>query len=136
VGGNTIGAPTLSVDTVTDKAGRDEDSDVTQSDKEFSMADIDRSAQFDRISDEAKTASDKLKAANQSTRDRLESDLDCARDRAAAAADRINDKADAAGDKASSEWHEIRAKVKANAKKGQDHLDARLAETDAEMAED
>jgi hypothetical protein len=107
------------------------------------MADIDLSAQFDRISGQAKTASDKLKAANQSTRDRLESYVDSARDRAAAAADRINDKADAAGDKASSEWHEIRAqsqahvaRVKANATKGHDHLDARLAETDAEMAED
>jgi hypothetical protein len=49
------------------------------------MADIDRSAQFDRISDQAKTASDKLKAANQSTRDRPESDVDSARDRPAAA---------------------------------------------------
>ena len=36
------------------------------------MTDIDLNAQFDKIADKAKGASDKLKAAGQSTRDRLE----------------------------------------------------------------
>ena len=36
------------------------------------MTDIDLSAQFDKISDKAKSASDKLKVAGQSTRDRLQ----------------------------------------------------------------
>ena len=57
------------------------------------MADIDLSTQFDKISDKAKIASDKLKAANNKTRERLESDVTDARDRASAAADRLNDKA-------------------------------------------
>jgi hypothetical protein len=107
------------------------------------MAGIDLNAQFDRISDQAKTASDKLKAANQSARDRLETDANSARDRAAAAADRLNDKAVAAKEKASSQWQEMHenwhahvAKVRANARKRQDHIDAHLSAADADMAED
>ena len=38
------------------------------------MTDIDLGAQFDKISDKAKSASDKLKAANQGAKDRLETD--------------------------------------------------------------
>jgi hypothetical protein len=107
------------------------------------MADIDLSAQFDKISDKAKSASDNLKAAGQGTRDRLESDVISARDRASAAADRLNDKAVDAKDKASSQWQEMHAnwhahvaKVKASAKKRQDHIDAGFAANDADLAED
>ena len=81
------------------------------------MTDIDLSAQFDKISEKAKNASDKLKAARQGTRDRLESDVISARDRASAAADRFNDKAVDAKDKASSQWQEMRAKWQAHVAK-------------------
>jgi hypothetical protein len=107
------------------------------------MAGIDLNAQFDKISDQAKEASDKLKAANQSAKDRLETDVNSARDRASAAADRLNDKAVGAKDKAASQWQEMHAnwhahvsKVKANARKRHDHLDAHLSAADADMAED
>ena len=81
------------------------------------MADIDLSTQFDKISDKAKIASDKLKAANNSTKERLESDVISARDRASAAADRLNDKAVDAKDTASSQWHEMRATWQAHVAK-------------------
>src|SRR5262245_2871882 len=71
------------------------------------MADIDLSAQFDKISERAKIAAAKVKAARQSTRDQLESDAASARDRDSAAADRLKGKAAAAGDKAPSHWQEM-----------------------------
>ena len=99
------------------------------------MTDIDLSAQFDKISDKAKSASDKLKAAGQGTRDRLETDVVDARDRASAAADRLNDKA-------SSQWQEVRAKwqahvakVKSNVRDTHDRIDADLAANDGDLAE-
>jgi hypothetical protein len=107
------------------------------------MTNIDLNAQFEKISDKAKTASDKLKDAGQSTRERLETDVISARDRAGAGADRLNDKAVDAKDKAASQWQEVHAKwqahvakVKANVEDKQDRLDADFAADDADLAED
>ena len=52
------------------------------------MADGDLRANFDKISDKAKAATDELKAAGHRTREQLETDVAGARDRATAAADR------------------------------------------------
>ncbi|HEY2502299.1 MAG TPA: hypothetical protein VGI68_13005 [Mycobacterium sp.] len=46
------------------------------------MANIDLSAQFDKISDRAKADTEKVKAAGQRTRDQLEDDVASARERA------------------------------------------------------
>ena len=94
------------------------------------MSDADLKAQFEKISDTARTATDKVKAAGQRTRDQLEADVDSAHERATAAADRMKDKADAARDDASYEWQEIRekwhahvAKARARAHKKKDDED-------------
>src|SRR3954468_3505830 len=104
---------------------------ITEPTRRNPMTDIDLSAQFDKISEKAKTAGDKLKEANQSTRDRLHTDAAEAHDRASAAAERLNDKAGDVKAKASSEWHGIRAKwqahvsaAKANITDKQNRLDA------------
>ena len=106
------------------------------------MSDADLKAQFEKISDTARTATDKVEAAGQRTRDQLEADVDAAHERATAAADRMKDKADAARDNASSEWQEIRekwhahvAKVRARAHKKKDQIDAHNAAMDADMTE-
>jgi hypothetical protein len=106
------------------------------------MADTDLSAQFEKISDDAKIATDKLKAASQKTRDQLETDAVHARDKASAAADQFKDTVDAAGAGASSQWREIRANwrahvasVRTSARKKKDHLDADEAAMNANMAE-
>ena len=74
------------------------------------MADGDLNTQFEKISDKAKAAADKLKAANERTRDQLESDVATARESADAAADRLKAKADDAKDTASSHWQQLRGK--------------------------
>src|SRR5215510_11351958 len=74
------------------------------------MANGDLSTQFEKISDKAKAAADKLKAANGRTRDQLESDVADARQSAEAAADGLKAKADDAGDAASSHWRQLRGK--------------------------
>src|SRR6185312_16462664 len=79
-------------------------------DKGDFMSDTDLKAQFGKISDTAKAATDKVKAAGERTRDQLEADVAAARDRIDAAADRMHGKADAVRDNASSEWQEIRDK--------------------------
>ena len=106
------------------------------------MSDTDLKAQFGKISDTAKAATDKVKAAGERTRDQLEADVAAARDRIDAAADRMNGKADAVRDNASSEWQEIRDKwhahvatVRACAHKKKDQIDAYNAAVDADMAE-
>ena len=75
--------------------------------KELPMADSDLGAQFEKVSDKAKAATDKLKDATSRTRDQLQSDVAGARDKAVAAADQFKDKADAAQARASSQWQEI-----------------------------
>jgi hypothetical protein len=67
------------------------------------VADTDLSAEFEKISDKAKAASDELKSAGHRTRDQLEADVASARQKATAAADQVQDKADAARHKASSQ---------------------------------
>jgi hypothetical protein len=105
------------------------------------MADTGLSAPFEKISDNARTATDKLKAASQKTRDQFETDAAHARDTASAAADQFKETADAAGAGASSQRREIRAdwrahvaSVRTSAKK-KDHLDADEAAMNADMAE-
>jgi hypothetical protein len=105
------------------------------------MSDADLKAQFEKISDSAKTATDKVKAAGERTRDQLEADVAAAGARATAAADRIKDKADAARDDASSEWQEIRdkwdahvAKVRARAHEKKNQIDAHNAAVEADIA--
>jgi hypothetical protein len=66
------------------------------------MAGADLRTQFEKISDSAKAANDKVKAAGKKTRDQLDTDLASAKAKASAAANRLSKKADAAEDKASS----------------------------------
>jgi hypothetical protein len=106
------------------------------------MSDADLKARFEKISDTAKTAADKVEAAGERTRDQLEADVAAARTRANAAADRIKVKADTARDNASSEWQEIRdswdahvAKVRTRAQAKKHKLDAHNAAVDADMVE-
>jgi hypothetical protein len=60
------------------------------------MERTDLGTEFEKISDKAKTATDKLKAANLRNKDQLETDVARARDKAAATADQFKHKADAA----------------------------------------
>ena len=106
------------------------------------MSDADLKAQFEKISDTARTATDKVKAAGERTREQLEADVDSAHERATAAADRMKDKADGARDNASSEWQEMRekwhahvAKARVRAHKKKDQIDAHNAAMDADMTE-
>jgi hypothetical protein len=106
------------------------------------MSDADLKAQFEKISDTAKTATDKVQAAGQRTRDQLEADVAAARARANAAADRIKDRADTARDSVSSEWHEMRdkwdahvAKVRTRAQDKKHKVDAHNAAVDADIVE-
>jgi len=82
------------------------------------MSANDPSAQLDKISEKARRASEKLKAAGNRTKDRLQADVVSARGRASAAADRLNDKAVDARSKAASQWREIRAKWDTSVAKG------------------
>jgi hypothetical protein len=107
------------------------------------MAGIDLGGQFEKISDRAWAAADNLKDAQQRTRERLEFDVDFARDRATTAADRVRDDVAAAGDRASSQWREVREKwaahvanVRGRIREKKGHLDADVAERDANRAED
>jgi hypothetical protein len=104
------------------------------------MADV--SAQFEKISDKAKTATDKIKSASQSTREKLDADVARARVKASEAADQFKDKAHTAREKTSSRWQEMRgkwqahvAKVRADAKKKKHQLDVHEAARDANEAE-
>ena len=106
------------------------------------MADGDLSTQFEKISDKAKAAADKLKAANERTRDQLESDVASARESADAAADRLKAKADDARDTASSHWQQLRGKwqahvaeVRARADRAKAKVDADGAAMDADLTE-
>ena len=63
------------------------------------MAGADLSAQFEKISDNVKTANDKIKAAGTKTKDQLEADLASARAKASATADQLSEKAEGAHEK-------------------------------------
>jgi hypothetical protein len=106
------------------------------------MTDVDVRANFEKISDKAKAASDELKDAGHRSRDQLETDVAKARDRATAAADKVEAKAGAARDDASSQWQAVReswrahvTKARAGVKSAEDKLDARQAARDADWAE-
>jgi hypothetical protein len=106
------------------------------------MERTDLGTEFEKISDKAKTATDKLKAANLRNKDQLETDVARARDKAAATAGQFKHKADGAHDQASSQWQEIRGKwqahvtkVRTNVKNKQARFDAKEAATDADIAE-
>ncbi len=106
------------------------------------MAEIDLSVQFEKISDTAKTASDKLKSANLRTRDQLETDVVRARDKATAAEHQFEHEADDAHSEASSQWQDIRdrwqadvAKARAAVEKNKAQLDVTEAMMDAGEAE-
>ena len=103
------------------------------------MADTDLSARFEKISDSAKTATDKVKAAGQRSKEQLETDVASARDKATAAADQFKDKAAAAR---SSQWDEVRgtwqthvAKVRPDVKVKKVKFHAKEAAEDADRAE-
>jgi hypothetical protein len=106
------------------------------------MSDADLRAQFEKIADTARTATDKVEAARQRRRDQLEADVATAHESATAAADRMKDQADAARDDGSSDWQEIReewrahvVKIQARAHKKKDQLDAHDVATDANVTE-
>jgi hypothetical protein len=104
------------------------------------MADGDLSTQFEKISDMAKSAADKLKATNERTGDQLESDVADARHGAEAAADCLRAKADDAADAASSHCQQLRGKWQAHvadvhARAERARMDADGAAVDADMTE-
>jgi hypothetical protein len=68
----------------------------------FLMANTDLSTQFEKISDQEKTATQHLLAASQHTTDQLAVDAAGARDRATAAANQLQDNTDGARNKVSS----------------------------------
>ncbi|HTQ22969.1 hypothetical protein [Mycobacterium sp.] len=110
--------PTLSVLTMTvNAAGKTIDKSRSRT-LGVPMSANDPSAQLDKISEKARRASEKLKAAGNRTKDRLQADVVSARGRASAAADRLNDKAVDARSKAASQWREIRAKWDTSVAKG------------------
>jgi hypothetical protein len=110
--------------------------------KETLMTQADVSTRFEKISDNAKAATNHLKAAGQKTKDQLESEIASARDRATAKADQIKGKTDVARDEASSQWHELRdkwhahvAKMREDIEKKKDQYDAHEAANDADRAQ-
>jgi hypothetical protein len=110
--------------------------------KEFLMADTDLSQQFEKVSDRAKAAADKVKAANAHARDQLQADAAAAREKATEANDEMKAKAGAQHAKASSHWQDVRAKwqehvakVRQDAKNRKEKLDAKEAARDSDWAE-
>lgn len=106
------------------------------------MSDIDLSAQFQTISDQAKVATEKITAANHQANDQLQSDIAGARDKATAAADRLKAKAgatrheEASGwDQIVDDWHAHIAKVRAQVKGKRAQLNADEAAMLADMDE-
>ena len=102
----------------------------------------DLSAEFEKISDRAKDATDHLRAASQRTKDQLAVDAARARNKATAAANQLKGEAVGARNTASSHWQEMRGKWKAHvaevhARVGEkaDKLDARASGVDADIAE-
>jgi hypothetical protein len=82
--------------------------------KEFLVANTDLSTQFEKISDQAETATQHLRAASQRNRDQLAVDAADARDKATAAANQLKDNAVGAHIKVSSHWQQIRDKWQAH----------------------
>jgi hypothetical protein len=82
--------------------------------KEFLVANTDLSTQFEKISDQAETATQHLRAASQRNRDQLAVNAADARDKATAAANQLKDNAVGAHNKVSSHWQQIRDKWQAH----------------------
>jgi hypothetical protein len=106
------------------------------------MADDDLSAQFERISDKARSAADTLRAAGQRSKDQLEKDVASAQERAVAATDHLKAKADDARDTASSHWQQVRenwhahvVQTRARANKAKTKIDAGGAAMDVDLTE-
>jgi hypothetical protein len=95
------------------------------------MSDAGLEAQFEKIADTARSATEKVEAAGQRTRDQLEADVAAAHERATAAAVRRKDKSDAAGDTASSEWQEVREKWNAHVAKVRAHAHEKMGQIEA-----
>jgi predicted Holliday junction resolvase-like endonuclease len=74
------------------------------------MAEVDRNAQFQKISSKVEAAREKTTAAWQKTRDELASEVANAKDKAVETAGNLENKAETARDEASEHWHEIRGK--------------------------
>jgi hypothetical protein len=87
--------------------------------KECLMAGNDFSAQFEKISDKAKTATNTLRAAGDKTKDKLAADAAAAAEKATAAANRFKDEADGDREKVSSQWQDLRDKWQAHVAKVQ-----------------
>jgi hypothetical protein len=102
--------------------------------EEFLMADTDFSKQFDKVSDSAKAAADKVREASAHTRDQLEADADAAREKATKTADQLKEKAAGAHEKASSQWQEVRANWRDHVTKMKQDLERRKAKHDAKEA--
>lgn len=102
--------------------------------KGFAMSDLDLSAQFQTISDQARLATEKIKAANHQASDQLQADVAGARDKAGAAADHLNDKAVAARHKRTSDWDQIRDDWQAHVAKARAHVKAKKAQLNADDA--
>src|SRR5580698_3179198 len=98
------------------------------------MSDVDLKAQFGKIADSARTATDKVKAAGGRTRDHLEADAEAAHEKVDAAVDRMKDKADAARDNASSDWQEVREEWHAHVAKARARVHKKKGQIDAHNA--
>jgi hypothetical protein len=106
------------------------------------MANTDLSSEFEKISEQAETATRHLRAANQHAREQLGGDAATARGRATAAVNQLKDNAVGARNKVSSQWQEIRGKwqahvdeVRTRVGEKADRFDAAAAAKDADLAE-
>jgi len=98
------------------------------------VANTDLSAQFEKISDQAKTATNNLRAASQRSRNQLAVDAASARDKATAAANQLKGNAVDTRNKVSSQWQEIRDKWQAHVAKVQTRVDEKADQLDARVA--
>jgi hypothetical protein len=106
------------------------------------MAGVNLSARFEQIPEQAKAASDEVRAAAQSGQDELRTAASAARRSASAAADGLQNTGPAEAGRVSPHWQEIRAKWRAHVAALQSGLDqagddtiAAYAVVDADIAE-
>jgi hypothetical protein len=110
--------------------------------KESLMKNTDLSTEFEKISDQAKAATQHLRTARQHAKDQLAADAAIARQKATAAANRLQDNVNGTRQKASSHCQEMRGKLQAHVAEAEtrfdkkaDQLDARSFAIEADMAE-
>ena len=87
------------------------------------MAEADRNAQFQKISDKAEAAKEKTTAAWQKTRDELAGEVANAKDKASEAAGHLEKGVETAQNKASDHWHDIRGKRRGDGSKSSERSD-------------